>query len=78
MLQWSCRQKSFIIIIKDGSNKRADRKELTMSKAFETAKAELKAIYNQLAEEEKQLLQMKKQQIIEAREIQNTNNKVKE
>ena len=49
-----------------------------MSKAFETAKAELKAIYNQLTEEEKQLLQMKKQQIIEAREIQNTNNKVKE
>ena len=78
MLQWSCRQKSFIIIIKDGSNKRADRKELTMSKAFETAKAELKSIYNQLTEEEKQLLQMKKQQIIEARDIQNTNNIVKE
>ena len=78
MLQWSCRQKSFIIIIKDGSNKRVDRKELIMSKAFETAKAELKAIYNQLTKEEKLLVQKRKQELIEARDTKKQNIKEKE
>ena len=70
--------KKVSLLTSKATHKGVERKELTMSKAFETAKAELKSIYNQLTEEEKQLLLKKKQQIIEARDIQNTNNIVKE
>jgi len=49
-----------------------------MSKAFETAKAELKAIYNQLTKEEKLLVQKRKQELIEARDTKKQNIKEKE
>lgn len=38
-----------------------------MSKSFETSKAELQALYSQLTNEEKKLLEEKKQELINAR-----------